>query len=428
MADLEPRDHETPDPIDESIMDQARAFAAEIGDPFVMLRTAIEMFQATPSASLPDPQLGADVIRLRRQMGRLDAVFAEYALGSHRRGICGHDAYRSTPAWLAWQTGMHRGQVQRATNTADLAELLPAMGAAWRAGTVSTNAMEAISAARVPGHDDTLAACETEFLDLATRGDHAGVRRAAAKFKACAHADGTRPVEPDGLRLAKVLDGRTTLTGEFSNGAAETITTALHAFTDPPSDTDDRTPAQRRADALVRICQTALAHGTAGTRASATVTIVIDWATLLNHGLDTGLDGRMDGHYTGPIDRHDIDRLLCDSRISRVITGPKSETLDVGRATRAFPEPTRRAIIARDHNCRWPGCETPAGWCDIHHHQHWQHDGTTSATNGVLLCPHHHRFLHRNPTWTTTFYDQHFRVYRPNGTELDPHPWAQLAA
>ena len=60
MAEPEP---DAPDPIDESLMDQARAFGAQIRDPFVMLRAAIEMFQAARSASLPDAQLGADVIR-----------------------------------------------------------------------------------------------------------------------------------------------------------------------------------------------------------------------------------------------------------------------------------------------------------------------------------------------------------------------------
>ena len=154
---------------------------------------------------------------------------------------------RSTPAWLAWQTGLHRGQVGRAISTADLAELLPTMGAAWKAGQVSTNAMETIAAARVPGHDEKLAACETEFSDLARRGEH---------------------------------KGRTNISGELSGDAAETVTTALNAFMDPPAETDDRTPAQRRADAFVRICQIALHHGAAGVRAAANVTVIVDWATF----------------------------------------------------------------------------------------------------------------------------------------------------
>ena len=163
MAEINPADDEHRDEIDESMMDQARAMAAQIGDPFTVLRAAIELFTAAPSESLTDAALSADVIRLRAQIGRLEAIFAEYTLGSHRRGLCGHDAMRSTPAWLAWQTGLARGQVRRAIDTAELAELLPTIGAAWRDGRVSTNAMEAIAAARVPGHDENLAACEDEF-------------------------------------------------------------------------------------------------------------------------------------------------------------------------------------------------------------------------------------------------------------------------
>ncbi len=217
------------DEIDESMMDHARTMAAQIGDPFAVLRAAIEQFTAVPSESLTDVCLSADVIRLRAQIGRLEAIFAEYTLGSHRRGLCGHDAMRSTPAWLAWQTGLARGQVRRAIDTAELAELLPTIGAAWRDGRVSTNAMEAIAAARVPGHDEKLAACEDEFYDLARRGDHKGVRRAAEAFKHLARADGTIPIEPDGFRLSKVLNGRSTISGELSGDAAETVTTAVNA-------------------------------------------------------------------------------------------------------------------------------------------------------------------------------------------------------
>ncbi len=424
-------EHLEDDPFAESAMKQARAMAAEIGDPFVVLRAAIELFAETPSGSLTDTALSADVIHLRRRIGQLEAIFAEYAHGAHRRGVCGHDAMRSTPAWLAWQTGLHRGQVSRAIATADLAELLPTMGAAWRAGRVSTGAMEAIAAARVPGHDEKLAACEEEFYGLARSGDHKGVRRATEAFKHLAKADGTMPIEPDGLRLSKVLDGRTNLSGELSGDAAETVTTALNAFMDPPSETDDRGPAQRRADAFVRICQIALQHGASGARAAANVTVIVDWATFTrtsSNGDTTSRLGLMDGQFTGPIDRREIDRLLCDSTISRVIMGPKSETLDVGRATRAFPEPMRRAITARDQHCRWPGCEIPAGWCEIHHYEHWAHGGETSTANGLLLCSHHHRFLHRHPDWQTTYIDQVLRIYRPDGRELTLDHWNTLAA
>ncbi|MCC6338814.1 MAG: hypothetical protein IT197_02435 [Acidimicrobiia bacterium] len=41
-------------------------------------------------------------------------------------------------------------------------------------------------------------------------------------------------------------------TGDFGDLAAETVVTALHAYTDPPTDDDRRPGSQRRADALVR--------------------------------------------------------------------------------------------------------------------------------------------------------------------------------
>ena len=109
---------------------------------------------------------------------------------------------------------------------------------------------------------------------------HPSLCRSAAYFKAHAQADGTAPVEPDGLHLTKVLDDRAKLTGEINGLAAETITTALNAFMDPPSEGDGRTDAQRRAGALVRISEIALNHGTSGTRAGANVTIIVDWKTL----------------------------------------------------------------------------------------------------------------------------------------------------
>ena len=69
-----------------------------------------------------------------------------------------------------------------------------------------------------------------------------------------------------------MLDGRSKISGEINGLAAETITTALNAFMDPPSDGDSRTDAQRRADALIRICEVALQQGACGVRAAATVT------------------------------------------------------------------------------------------------------------------------------------------------------------
>jgi len=387
-------------------------------DPLRLLNATLDLVGETNVAELADVQLAENVVGLRRRLDRGDAIFSEWTLASHQRGVCSVDGYKSTASWLGWKTGMYRGHVRRVIRSGEVAELLPEAGAAWRRGKISTTAVEAMSSARVPGYDDELRAVEPEFVDLARRGDHASLRRAAAYFRDHARADGSPPAEPDGLRLSKVLDGRSNISGEVSGLAAETITTALNAFMDRPSEGDARTTAQRRADALVRICEIALNQGACGVRAAANVTVVVDWTTLLN-----GNRGRMDGQFTGPLPRSEIERLLCDCSVSRVVMGPDSVPLDVGRTTRVWSPAQRATIVARDGGCGWPGCEIPAPWCEIHHHEHWEHGGETSVANGYLLCSHHHHFLHRQPDWTTSFEDQVLRVFRPDGRELHADPW-----
>ena len=95
---------------------------------------------------------------------------------------------------------------------------------------------------------------------LARADDQRELRRACAHFRNCAHADGTEPREHDGLTISAGYDGRTIINGDLSSTAAETVATAIHTLTDPPTDGDTRTPARRRADALVRMAELALAN------------------------------------------------------------------------------------------------------------------------------------------------------------------------
>ena len=90
----------------------------------------------------------------------------------------------------------------------------------------------------------------------------------------------------------------------------------------------------------------------------------------------------------------ELRKLACDARVVPVVMGGASEVLDVGRATRTIPPAIRRALIARDQGCVWPGCERAPIHCDGHHIQHWIDDGPTCPTNLALLCHSHHHRLH----------------------------------
>jgi hypothetical protein len=109
--------------------------------------------------------------------------------------------------------------------------------------------------------------------------------------------------------------------------------------------------------------------------------------------------------------------LLCDSTISRVLMGPDGLPLDVGRSRRTIPPGLKRAIIARDGGCRYPGCDRPPGWCQIHHVISWTDGGPTVIWNLVMLCDHHHHVVHL-PGWIVKFDGSELRVITPDGVEV----------
>jgi hypothetical protein len=385
--------------------------------PIARLRRAVDVLVEVEPADLSDAALASELLARRREIDRQEAAFARMAHAGHTRGVGALDGAASTAAWLRSAGRMREGDARAAIEAGEVSDLLAETGAAWRAGEISSAAFRTIAAARVDGHDDTFVSCESSFLDLARRHDLRSLRLATAHFKRCALADGTEPSALDGLHISRLYDCRTVIKGDLSDLAAETVTTALHAYTDPPDDQFPKKTSTRYAEALVRICEVAL--GATGTpeRARVQVSVVIDWKTLTERQ-----PGRLDGEFTGPIHPRDIEMLLCDCDISRIVTGPNGLPLDVGRKRRHPTPAMRRALVERDGGCRWPGCNRPAGFCDAHHVVPWWPDrGPTSLKNLVLLCSHHHHVAHR-PGWWLTFDGTTLEVHRPDGSILEPEP------
>jgi hypothetical protein len=107
-----------------------------------------------------------------------------------------------------------------------------------------------------------------------------------------------------------------------------------------------------------------------------------------------------------------LRRLACDSAVTRIVFGPDGAVLDVGRAQRTVTGQMRRAVIARDQHCVYPGCDQPPSRCEVHHAvTHWADGGGTSVSNSALLCWYHHQLVDTRgitmhwtgkPTGTTT--------------------------
>lgn len=192
------------------------------------------------------------------------------------------------------------------------------------------------------------------------------------------------------LHISPTLGGMVRIDGELDREDGELVATALRSLAEPASldPSDTRSPAQRRADALVDLCADHLAHGatpvSGGVRPH--LSLVATPQTL--NGEAPGLLGD-DALITPEAAR----RIACDATMTRVVEREGS-ILDVGRATRTIPPAIRRALVARDGGCTHPGCGRPERWCDAHHIVHWSDGGPTSLGNLVLLCRRHHRMRH----------------------------------
>jgi hypothetical protein len=207
--------------------------------------------------------------------------------------------------------------------------------------------------------------------------------------------------------------------GELDPETGETLLTALGAVqgaeTRSRGSDDDRTPAQRRADALGEICRQWLDGAdrpvVGGERPHLTVTVA---AQAL--GRDSREAGELD--HGGPVPRQIARRVACDASVMRVVMAGVSEPLDVGRRTALISPSLRRAVIVRDGHCRFPGCDRPHTWCDAHHVEHWADGGPTSLPNLLLLCRRHHRMVHRSGGFRLALVDGRPVFSRPDGSPL----------
>ena len=182
------------------------------------------------------------------------------------------------------------------------------------------------------------------------------------------------------LRLSTAEDGCLLISGVLDPVGGAAVRTALEPLASPSGAHDDRTLEQRFADALVERCS-------GEEKVSMQVTASLETLLAL-----AGAPGA-ENEFTLPISSKSAQRWACDCGLTRVLL-QDSVVIDVGRSKRTIKGPRRRALIARDRHCQWPGCDRPAARCDVHHVVHWLFGGGSELENQVLLCHRHHRLVH----------------------------------
>lgn len=173
--------------------------------------------------------------------------------------------------------------------------------------------------------------------------------------------------------------------------AGEAFLTGLDSAMPAPDSDDERTPSQRRHDALEDLARHYLESAdtprVGGEKPNVMVHVDLEALQGEPGGLHETTDGRV-------LDVEIIRQLACDASVTRIVFESRSEILDVGRKTRVISPALRRAVVARDRHCVYPGCGRDATWCDVHHIVHWADGGETVLANLCLLCRYHHTLVH----------------------------------
>ncbi|PXW36221.1 UNVERIFIED_CONTAM: uncharacterized protein DUF222 [Williamsia faeni] len=200
-------------------------------------------------------------------------------------------------------------------------------------------------------------------------------------------------------------DGRTHGTFDLDNLLGEKLAVALDPLSkqvpEPDGSPDSRTTAQRTADALEQLLDSYLEQEDRPTRGGAKPHVNLTVSPEHLQALQLrGLGGvkppalAASFEWTGPASASTAQMVACDSVITKILVDNNMVPLDVGRDHRTVTPAIRKALIARDQGCAFPGCGCPPGRTDAHHIHHWAKGGVTSLTNTVLLCKRHHRYIH----------------------------------
>lgn len=348
---------------------------------------------ADPATASPDER-DEHLMLLEAARQLLEVEWTETLAAADRAGDHHLTGYPSMVAYLKDRLSMAGGRAHRYVRNARAAARFGATFSAWKHRHISGDEAELMFRAseRMPEEYT-----EAEALLLEAVGDGVDDTRKILDYWRCRVDRAAAFIElEEQLERRRCSVSRTTygmVIGAFALPAleGETFLCALDALMPPPIEGDGRSAVQRRADALGDLARSFLDGSetpvAGGERPHLTVHV----------GLPTLLDLAGDLHETEDgvvMDPALVGQIACDSSVSRVIFGPKSEVLDVGRRTRVVPAGLRRAVVARDRHCVAPGCRRSARWCDVHHMLPWSEGGETTLDNLCLLCRYHHTLLH----------------------------------
>lgn len=354
-----------------------------------------------------DPLDGAElhelVVEVHRQATRLAAAQARILARWDAMGAWGDDGSKAAAARLSRQCGMSPKQAHVELRRARGLRTMPVVDAAFSAGDIGAERVDAMVSVARPAVADAFARDEEMLVRHARRLLYGEFRKALTYWSHRADPQGAderahQVHEARRVDIAHTYEGTVDIVGLLDpvSGAIVadevarleqllfeqdwTAARAEHGATALPEHLP-RTAGQRRADALVEMARRS-AHMPTGAQAARPLITVLVGEKSLAEVCELAA-----GTVLAP---QQVVPLLGEADIERIVFSSPSRVIEVGRR-RSFTGALRRIIEVRDRHCTFPGCEVPAARCQVDHVVEWSHGGGTTQENGRLLCGAHNR-------------------------------------
>jgi uncharacterized protein DUF222 len=398
--------------------------------------------------------LAARLQDLERLQRRVEHAIVAVVGEADRRAVWAVDGHRSVRGWcqatVNWSGAETTHRIRTVRLFADLDQLADALAA----GTVGVAQVRELARARAnPRCGDQLAGCADILLQHARQLCFDEFRLVVVRWETLADADGAHHdhEQTHAARRASIEPVGNGFHLDADCGAAQGVAMCeiLDRFCDAEFHADcdharqrlsgdvtaadlDRTPAQRRMDALHAIFMAAAATPPGSKPPEPVVNIVVDQttfeATLTAMATGTSVDEWMpsvtdptrrrcetlDGDLIDPVDA--VIAALT-GQIRRVVFNTASCVIDLGVTSRLFRGTSRLAVWLQGTRCLWPGCGRHH--CQIDHTTPWANHGPTNPHNAGPACAHHNLWKTRG-YHTTRDPDGHWHTHRPDGTEIKP--------
>ena len=345
---------------------------------------------------------------LERELSRFEAIVTKAVAAFDASGDWANDGAKGAAPWVATACRLPRAAARRQVRRGRMMRHLPEVTEAWEHGHLSSAHLDLVASVRREGTKEALSRDEPLLVRQAKSLRFEQFARAVAYWDQMADPDGTEEAaEAQRARRDVYLEaslngmflGKMTLDpvagaivagelGRIEQEFFEADWARAKAKCGENASIADlwRTPAQRRADALVEMASRSALVPPEGRRPAPLFSVLVDWPTLSGRICELA-EGIVvtPGSLVPWLGLADFERAVMDSK-GRV---------EVSATSRLFTGATRRAVEFRDRQCAHPFCDLEGHRCEVDHVVPWAAGGYTTQDNGRLLCSFHNRLRNR---------------------------------